>query len=273
MLPGAAEAAGTGGRGAVPFHHAEPPAPCPASHPGEGDGEPGITREVLCGNSAAQLSPCSWLTGSPQKLEEQELRARRAKDRLRDRQRSLQQRLELLLLPTDGERARADSLDSSQLSEPSEEGKKGERKNGSGQGVKADKGLTWPSPVPRGCRGRGGWCGVQRGPAAQLWHWEGPQLLQPPQPRILTVPAAFPALPACLLPAGNPASASLITAASVRGHTWGHESSFAPHSWVALTVALGAWGWHCTVAPALEEELQEGSAATEDTLLPPPVHP
>ncbi|NXJ23283.1 MAD3 protein, partial [Dicrurus megarhynchus] len=53
-------------------------------------------------------------------LEEQELRARRAKDRLRDRQRSLQRRLELLLLPTDGERARANSLDSSQLSEPSE---------------------------------------------------------------------------------------------------------------------------------------------------------
>ncbi|NWW30179.1 MAD3 protein, partial [Panurus biarmicus] len=47
--------------------------------------------------------------------------ARRAKDRLRDRQRSLQRRLELLLLPTDGERARADSLDSSQLSEPSDE--------------------------------------------------------------------------------------------------------------------------------------------------------
>ncbi|NWT71698.1 MAD3 protein, partial [Prunella himalayana] len=54
-------------------------------------------------------------------LEEQELRARRAKDRLRDRQRSLQRRLESLLLPSDGERARADSLDSSQLSEPSEE--------------------------------------------------------------------------------------------------------------------------------------------------------
>ncbi|NXI79728.1 MAD3 protein, partial [Rhipidura dahli] len=53
-------------------------------------------------------------------LEEQELRARKAKARLRDRQRSLQRRLELLLLPTDGERARADSLDSSQLSEPSE---------------------------------------------------------------------------------------------------------------------------------------------------------
>ncbi|NWV37691.1 MAD3 protein, partial [Grantiella picta] len=50
----------------------------------------------------------------------QELRARRAKDRLRDRQRSLQRRLEWLLLPADRERARADSLDSSQLSEPSE---------------------------------------------------------------------------------------------------------------------------------------------------------
>ncbi|RLW02909.1 hypothetical protein DV515_00006782 [Chloebia gouldiae] len=56
-----------------------------------------------------------------QRLEEQELRARRAKDRLRDRQRSLQRRLESLLLPADGERARADSLDSSRLSEPSEE--------------------------------------------------------------------------------------------------------------------------------------------------------
>ncbi|NWS81719.1 MAD3 protein, partial [Toxostoma redivivum] len=54
-------------------------------------------------------------------LEEQELRARRAKDRLLDRQRSLQRQLELLLLPTDAERSRADSLDSSRLSEPSEE--------------------------------------------------------------------------------------------------------------------------------------------------------
>ncbi|NXX37200.1 MAD3 protein, partial [Nicator chloris] len=76
---------------------------------------------VLCDNRATELGPRSWLTGSTQRLEEQELRARRAKDRLRDRQRSLQRRLELLLLPTDEERARADSLDSSQLSEPSEE--------------------------------------------------------------------------------------------------------------------------------------------------------
>ncbi|NXL01466.1 MAD3 protein, partial [Mesembrinibis cayennensis] len=55
------------------------------------------------------------------RLEEQELRARRAKDQLRNRQRSLRQRLELLLSPAGGgERARADSLDSSQLSEASE---------------------------------------------------------------------------------------------------------------------------------------------------------
>ncbi|NXH13225.1 MAD3 protein, partial [Bucco capensis] len=62
----------------------------------------------------------SWLTGSPQRLEEQELRARRAKDQLRNRQWSLRQRLEWLLSPTAGERMRVDSLDSSQLSEPSE---------------------------------------------------------------------------------------------------------------------------------------------------------
>lgn len=92
------------------------------------------------------------------------------------------------------------------------------------------------------------------------------------------MPAVFPALPACLLPAGNPAWASLSTAARVRGRSWGHESGFTPHSWVALAVARGAWGWHCTVAPvvhhkALEEVLEEGPAVTEDTLLPPPVHP
>ncbi|NXE65490.1 MAD3 protein, partial [Calcarius ornatus] len=77
-----------------------------------------------------------------------ELRARRAKDRLRDRQRCLQRRLESLLLPADGERARADSLDSSQLSEPSEEGKEGRRKKQGGQGGRAAKGLTRPSPCP-----------------------------------------------------------------------------------------------------------------------------
>ncbi|NXC27149.1 MAD3 protein, partial [Campylorhamphus procurvoides] len=72
------------------------------------------------GGERRARGPCSWLAGSLQRLEEQELRAQRAKDRLRDRQRSLRRRLEWLLLPTDGERARANSLDSSQLSEPSE---------------------------------------------------------------------------------------------------------------------------------------------------------
>ncbi|NXX14955.1 MAD3 protein, partial [Podargus strigoides] len=46
--------------------------------------------------------------------------ARRAKDRLRNRQQSLRQQLELLLSPAGGERVRADSLDSSLLSEHSE---------------------------------------------------------------------------------------------------------------------------------------------------------
>ncbi|KAM9265998.1 max dimerization protein 3 [Cariama cristata] len=55
-----------------------------------------------------------------QRLEEQELRARRAKDQLRNRQQSLRQQLEHLLSPAGGERVRANSLDSSQLSEPSE---------------------------------------------------------------------------------------------------------------------------------------------------------
>lgn len=72
----------------------------------------------------AQVSaPRSRLPGSPQRLQEQELRARKAKDRLRHRQQSLRRRLERLLSPVGaGERARADSLDSSQLSEPSEGG-------------------------------------------------------------------------------------------------------------------------------------------------------
>ncbi|XP_068933690.1 max dimerization protein 3 isoform X2 [Petaurus breviceps papuanus] len=50
-----------------------------------------------------------------QKLEEQEQRARRLKDRLRSEQRSLRQRLEQLRGPA-GERLRVDSLDSSGLS-------------------------------------------------------------------------------------------------------------------------------------------------------------
>ncbi|NWJ02792.1 MAD3 protein, partial [Crypturellus undulatus] len=48
-----------------------------------------------------------------------ELRARRVKDQLRCQQQSLQHRLEQLLSPAGSERTRADSLDSSQLSEHS----------------------------------------------------------------------------------------------------------------------------------------------------------
>lgn len=210
---------------------------------------PGTAPGILRGSRAAQLGPRSRLPGSPQRLQEQELRARRAKDRLRDRQQSLRRRLELLLLPTDGERARADSLDSSRLSEPSEGGKRGQRiQNEGGQGGKAAQGVTRPLPMPRGCRGRGGWRGVQRGAAAQLWHREGAQLLQPPQPRILTVPSALPA-------AANPAR--------VRGH-----------SWVAPAVALRARSWHRAVAPAGHwKRCWKTPGCHQDTLLPPPVHP
>ncbi|NXB70211.1 MAD3 protein, partial [Donacobius atricapilla] len=100
------------------LEHRHPLGPAQAEH-GYAALCPAPSRRAV--GSGRQLSLRSWLTGSPQRLEEQELRARRAKDRLRDRQRNLQRRLELLLLPTDGERARADSLDSSRLSEPSEE--------------------------------------------------------------------------------------------------------------------------------------------------------
>ncbi|NXN92094.1 MAD3 protein, partial [Rhinopomastus cyanomelas] len=52
---------------------------------------------------------------------QQELRAQKMKDWLCNRQQSLRQRLEWLLSSTDGvERVRADSLDSSELLEPSE---------------------------------------------------------------------------------------------------------------------------------------------------------
>ncbi|XP_063025068.1 max dimerization protein 3 isoform X1 [Melospiza melodia melodia] len=83
-----------------------------------------LKQQVPLGVGPARFTTLSLLHRARlhiQRLEEQELRARRAKDRLRDRQQSLQRRLESLLLPADGERARADSLDSSRLSEPSEE--------------------------------------------------------------------------------------------------------------------------------------------------------
>ncbi|XP_063204846.1 max dimerization protein 3 [Chroicocephalus ridibundus] len=80
-----------------------------------------LKQQVPVGTGPARSTTLSLLHRARlhiQRLEEQELRARRAKDRLQNQQRNLQQRLELLLSPTGGERARADSLDSSQLSEP-----------------------------------------------------------------------------------------------------------------------------------------------------------
>uniref|UniRef100_A0A8C3KAJ2 Max dimerization protein 3 n=1 Tax=Calidris pygmaea TaxID=425635 RepID=A0A8C3KAJ2_9CHAR len=82
-----------------------------------------LKQQVPVGTGSARSTTLSLLHRARlhiQRLEEQELRARKAKDRLRNQQRSLRQRLELLLSPTGGERARADSLDSSQLSEPGE---------------------------------------------------------------------------------------------------------------------------------------------------------
>ncbi|XP_071614938.1 max dimerization protein 3 isoform X3 [Heliangelus exortis] len=82
-----------------------------------------LKQQVPVGGGPARPTTLSLLHRARlhiQRLEEQELRARKAKDRLRDRQRSLQRRLEQLLSPIGGERARADSLDSSQLSEHSE---------------------------------------------------------------------------------------------------------------------------------------------------------
>ncbi|KAM6299742.1 max dimerization protein 3 [Aegotheles albertisi] len=82
-----------------------------------------LKQQVPAGTGPARPTTLSLLHRARlhiQRLEEQELRARKAKDRLRNRQWSLRRRLELLLSPAGRERARADSLDSSQLSEPSE---------------------------------------------------------------------------------------------------------------------------------------------------------
>ncbi|NXQ83649.1 MAD3 protein, partial [Nyctibius grandis] len=74
-----------------------------------------LKQQVPVGAGTARSTTLSLLHRARlhiQGLEEQELRARRAKDRLRNRQWSLRRQLELLLSPVGGERARADSLDS-----------------------------------------------------------------------------------------------------------------------------------------------------------------
>uniref|UniRef100_A0A8C3CWA5 Max dimerization protein 3 n=1 Tax=Cairina moschata TaxID=8855 RepID=A0A8C3CWA5_CAIMO len=97
-----------------------------------------------------------------QRLQEQEVRARRVKERLRSQQQSLRQRLERLLGPAGSERLRADSLgadslDSSRLSEHSgsDGGECGKR--GRGRGGVAGR---LPGADPR--------CRAQR---RQRWMW------------------------------------------------------------------------------------------------------
>ncbi|XP_054245198.1 max dimerization protein 3 [Indicator indicator] len=83
-----------------------------------------LKQQVPVGTGSARSTTLNLLHRARlhiQRLEEQDLRARKAKDRLHNRQRSLRQRLEQLLSSAGaGERTRADSLDSFQLSEPSE---------------------------------------------------------------------------------------------------------------------------------------------------------
>ncbi|XP_062443698.1 max dimerization protein 3 [Rhea pennata] len=81
-----------------------------------------LKQQVPVGTEHARSTTLSLLHHARlhiQRLEEQELRARRVKDRLRCEQQSLQQRLEQLLSPPGSERTRTDSLDSSRLSEHS----------------------------------------------------------------------------------------------------------------------------------------------------------
>ncbi|XP_015149347.2 max dimerization protein 3 isoform X2 [Gallus gallus] len=81
-----------------------------------------LKQQVPLGTGPARPTTLSLLHRARlhiQRLQEQEVRARRVKDRLRSRQQSLRQRLEQLLSPCGAERSRADSLDSSQLSEQS----------------------------------------------------------------------------------------------------------------------------------------------------------
>ncbi|XP_035415546.1 max dimerization protein 3 isoform X3 [Cygnus atratus] len=81
-----------------------------------------LKQQVPAGTGPARPTTLSLLHRARlhiQRLQEQEVRARRVKERLRSQQRSLRQRLEQLLAPAGSERLRADSLDSSRLSEHS----------------------------------------------------------------------------------------------------------------------------------------------------------
>uniref|UniRef100_A0A8C2TCN2 Max dimerization protein 3 n=1 Tax=Coturnix japonica TaxID=93934 RepID=A0A8C2TCN2_COTJA len=81
-----------------------------------------LKQQVPLGAGPARSTTLSLLRRARlhiQRLQEQEVTAQRVKDRLRSRQRNLRQRLEQLLSPGGTERIRADSLDSSRLSEQS----------------------------------------------------------------------------------------------------------------------------------------------------------
>lgn len=81
-----------------------------------------LKQQVPLGAGPARSTTLSLLRRARlhiQRLQEQEVTAQRVKDRLRSRQRNLRQRLEQLLSPGGTERIRADSMDSSRLSEQS----------------------------------------------------------------------------------------------------------------------------------------------------------
>lgn len=117
------------------------------------------------GPQAAESSPL--LPWDLQKLEEQEQRARRLKEKLRSRQQSLRQQLEQLRAPLgagERERVRADSLDSSGLSSERSDSDQGECPEVEGWGEWWARSADWTVPVQRNWRWTWrAWClGVQR---------------------------------------------------------------------------------------------------------------
>ncbi|XP_031454013.1 max dimerization protein 3 isoform X1 [Phasianus colchicus] len=116
-----------------------------------------LKQQVPLGSGPARPTTLSLLHRARlhiQRLQEQEVRARRVKDRLRSRQQSLRRRLEQLLSPGGAERSRADSLDSSQLSEQS--GSDGGLYEGGGGRARGGRWALTPAPLRRGSRDRRG---------------------------------------------------------------------------------------------------------------------
>lgn len=117
------------------------------------------------GPQAAESSPL--LPWDLQKLEEQEQRAQRLKEKLHSRQQSLRQQLEQLRAPLgagERERVRADSLDSSGLSSERSDSDQGECPKAEGWGEWWARSADWTVPVQRNWKWTWrAWClGVQR---------------------------------------------------------------------------------------------------------------